>query len=335
MEKVRKPTYRIVYNGRNITADLTDSLKSISYSDKVASKSDSISIVVDDSDGRWRKDWTPEKGDTVDLSIGYVDALFPCGIFTVDQIVLSGPPHTVSIDALAAPMTAKLRTKRSYAHEGKTLMEIATSIAAEHGFTVQGEINSDFKIGRSTQHRETDLEYLRRLSMDFGYVFSVRESKLIFTSIYDLEGTDAITEIHRSGLTSYTIKDKTAGSYKSAKVSYHNPDDQQLVEGVATDDGVAAADVLEVRMKVENREQADQVARSVLHNAKTRKQILDFSVEGNVQLLAGVNFNLTGMGRLSGKYHITETTHSITPSGGFTTTGSAKKVAEIDESKWV
>lgn len=325
----------MIYVGKNITEDLSPYMHGVTYTDNVAGESDEISFTVDDREGLWKNQWRPAKKDRVELWMGYNDYMFPCGAFEIDELELSGPPDVVTVRAMAAPISKGVRTKKSYAHEGKTLQQLASKIAGDHGLTLQGIIRSNIMINRSTQYRETDLAFLNRISKDFGYIFSVRDDKLIFTSIYDLESKTAVASIHKKSMSRYSINDKTSSSYKSAKVRYTDPVNKELVEGSSDEGDDDKDDTLEIRCKVENVGQADAVAKAKLHDHNSKKQTGRFTVEGNVSLLSGVNVEIIGLGRLSGVYQITQSSHTITPGGGYITNFSAKKVAEVDQSKWL
>lgn len=336
MEKVIEAKYRVVYNGKNITADLAGTLVSLTYTDHSEGSSDELQLTVEDSLGLWRYPWIPAKGDKLEAFIGDGDVMVPCGRFEVDEMNFTGPPDSLEIRALAVPVTSSMRTRRSYAHENKTLAEIARSIAKDNGLTVQGKIRGNLRLERTMQHQETDLAFLRRVSMKFGYVFSIRDDKLIFTSIYDLESASSVASIDRSGLTRYDLKDTAHNVYRAAKVKYHEPNTNELVEAGHDDEtGLeTSGSVLTIYERAENFQQAEEMGRAALHRANTRAQEGTLVFPGNPLILAGVNIELTGMGRLSGIYHVKKSVHSLTPSGAYTTDVEVKKVALINESKW-
>lgn len=340
METLRKPTFKILYNGKNITEDLTNEILGLSYTDKIKGESDDISFVVDDSKGLWRNQWRPEKGDIIQVWMGYENQLFPAGIFEVDEIQIAGPPDKVEIRAAAANLKKSIRTKRSYGHENKTLKQIVQKIATDHGLEIVGTINSSFLIKRITQYRETDLSFLERLAKQYGYIFSIRDEQLIFTSIYDLESSSSSFEIHRTDLNSYSITDKTVDSNQdSANIKFFNPRKGEVIESKDnTDWGLfyaSGVDSIEEYKNVDNVTQADEITKASLHDKKTHQVIVNFKIEGDPRILSGVNFELGGLGQYSGKYNILDSNHSISPSGGYITTGKAKKIGSIDKTKWL
>ena len=331
---MNSPKIVVTYNGKNISEDLQPFALGLTYTDKVKGETDEISLSVEDADGRWRYTWLPVKGDKIEVSLALDGFVLPCGVFTVDEIELTGPPDVVNIKGLAVPITSSLRTKKSYAHENKKISQIAKTVADANGLTVLGTIEPDIVVEKSTQFRESDLAYLKRLGSQFGMIFSVRGETLVFTSIYRLEAGSSVATLTRAELIRYTLKDSTDKIYKAAKVAYHNPDNQTTVSGETTETVDGVGDTLEIRTRADNRGQAEAMTKAALHDANTRQQAGTITVSGNLVLVSGSNFTLTGMGRLSGVYHITGSTHNITPSGGYSTDLEVKKVAAISEDLW-
>lgn len=334
METLKKPRFKIDYEGKDVTNDISKYLLSVSYTDNEANESDEISFTVEDKDGLWKGDWFPKKGDKVKLAIGYDSELLDCGNFTVDEIEMSGPPDIVSIRGLAAGINSPLRTKNSRAYEGQTLRQIAQAVADKYGYSIvstdgSSSILDNVRIERVTQNRETDLEFLKRLGGDYGIVFSVRDTSLIFTSIYDMEKGSPVVDIDRTDLIRYSVKDKAVKTYKKARVRHKDTKTNSVVttfyEEKKNDSGNASEDTLEIHSRVENMKQGEEKAKAHLHKANTQGQEGSFTLPGNPLLVAGNNFTLTGMGGLSGKWHISRSVHNSS-SSGYTTDIEAKRV---------
>lgn len=330
--KVPAPKYTVFYDNRNITTDISKYLLSITYVDKVAGESDEIEIEVEDVDGFWQNSWYPDKGAKLTVTIEGLK----CGIFEIDEIEIKGPPDTVSIRGLATGITNTLRTKKSDAHENKTLRQIAEKVAQKNNLTVSGEI-PEITIGRVTQNQETDLAFLKRISEDYGIVFAVRDNSITFTSIYGLENRNSSLTLDKSDLTEYSAKDKATGMIKSAKVKSKNP---KKNESVSTDleyqewlktEGYKYPDVKNQDQAVshkrsENKQQAEAKAKAIMHLSASNQQEGNFSFKGTTLAVAGNNFDLTGLGVLSGKWNILSSSHKIDKSGGYTTEVEAKRL---------
>lgn len=356
MEAVRKPVFRVTYEGRDITNDITRYLLSVEYTDNTADSSDEISISLEDTAGLWKNDWYPSKGDKLKLEIGYDDVLVDCGTFTVDEIELSGPPDTVTIRGLAAGINSPLRSKTSRAYENQTLRQIAQAVADKNGLSVEGEI-LDITIGRTTQMRETDLAFLKRVAGEYGHLFSVRDSKLVFTSVYDIQRGNPVIEFNRGDLIRYSVKDKALTTYQDAEVSYHNPSENEVVKATIPADDIGtgggnlllagrgasaatgtgakksgSADKLRVEVRAENKQQAEAKARAALNKRNVSGQEGSITVEGNPLLVAGNNIELTGLGNLSGKWYVKKSSHRIDKSGGYTTDADLNRVGAASSS---
>jgi phage protein D len=327
---VKVPKFKILYQGKNITQDISKDLISVTYTDATEDESDELELSIADPSRKWISTWAPRKGDKIDLSIGYDQDLMPCGTFTIDQIDYTISPAVMQIRALAAATDSPLRTKRSRSFEKQTLRQIAQRIATEQGLQLQGDI-LDITIDRTTQSRETDLKFLHRIATQYGYVFSIRDKKLIFTSIFKLEAGKPVFKLDLTDLISGSLRDKSVKTFKAAKVTYHNPKKKEVVSKTVSAGGseqgttiggandVTSADTLEIHTKAENEQQAEVMATAALHKANTTGQEGRFTVIGNQLLVAGNNIEMTGIGEYSGLWHIKTSTHRIDRSGGYIT----------------
>ncbi len=336
----RKPFAQILYNGIDITKDVSNDLISLSYTDNAEGKSDDISLQLDDTAGLWANGWYPLKGDQIRIIIGYTDLSVTAGTFDIDEITISGTPAKINIKGIATGTARALRTPKSFAHEDKTLAEIARTVATANGLTLEGEI-SPIRIGRATQNRETDLGFLKRISREFGYLFSIRDTVMTFDSMYDIDARTPVASIDISQTSRYSFTDKLVGTYTGANATFHNVNSRDTVavnetrpeniEGQSITDETAG-DTLEIRTKAENVQQGEAKAKAALYRANTEGQTGSISLEGNPLLLAGNNVELTGFGQLSGKYQIVSSKHNIS-SGGYLTDIEVKRIAYIAVSK--
>lgn len=338
---ILEPKVTIKYNGKNISTDVSNGLISCRYTDKTEGSSDELSIVLEDTEGLWQDEWYPEKGAKLDVTITYGSDTLNCGTFEIDEIELSGSPDIVTIRALGAGVSKAIRTKKSKAHENTTLKQLAENTAAQFGFQVVGTIEP-IQIKRITQHREKDLSFLRRVALEYGYVFSVRGGKLVFTSSYGLEGSKQITEIDKTDVSSYTLREKTVHTVKQSEVKYHNPKTREVIsaktEKVENADGISferisSADTAALRVRAENGQQAKAKAKAAYYQANSHQTEGSLSLIGNTKLVAGVSFGLTGFGKLSAKYYVIESTHSIDRSEGYKTEIAVKRVGSVAASK--
>jgi phage protein D len=135
--QVEKPIFKLVYEGKNITKDISDSLTQLTYTDKTSGESDDCNIEIADPDRLWMNEWYPTKGDIFSVEIGFEGQdLVPCGSFTVDSFEFSGAPNRVTLKGLATSNKKSLRTKNKRAFEGQTLRQIAQTTADNNDLTL-------------------------------------------------------------------------------------------------------------------------------------------------------------------------------------------------------
>jgi phage protein D len=327
---MKKASYIVQYNGRNITTDISRHVLAFSYSDKSAGEADDFQITVEDTKDFWKKDWYPTKGDTIDSQIISDGKTLPCGKFTVDEITSDGGlgGDTITIKAIAAGIDIKARTKRSHAHEKKSLREIANTVAGNLGLSLSGEIPA-ITIDRITQRKETDLAFLNRIAKEYGFTFSVRDKTLFFTDMFKLEKGKAVLTVDRSMLTSWSLNDKTAGTFATVRVRHHDNKKKQTVEYEGRETNKAFTgknDALELHVRAENKQQAEMKGRAALWAANSKTQSGSINMPGNILMLAGNNFNLTGLFSFDGLYFIESSTHNIDRGGGYVTDCQIKRV---------
>ena len=145
------PQFRIFFEGKNITTEITQSLISVRYLDRMYNETDELQIVVHDADGLWSNEWYPEKGSKLKLQMGYEDLLIDCGTFEIDEIQYTGVPSVMTIKSLATWVTSGMRTVRSFASDGLSIKDIAQRIADEHSLKIVGDIFNVLHVQPSTE----------------------------------------------------------------------------------------------------------------------------------------------------------------------------------------
>lgn len=335
------PTFVLTYNKRDITTDLTPFKFSVSYTDNLdGDESDSIELSLEDTDGRWWKAWYPIMGDQINLKIGYEgQSLVNCGDFEIDEIEIEGPPSQVRIRALAASVMKDLRTHQGKAYEDTTLAGIVQAVAARHKLTVVGDIEQ-IPIKRVTQLYEEDLKFLKRVAREYGYAFNVRGDKLIFYRLDKLRAASSIQVIKVGDLSKYGFRDKVKGTPKKATVAYHDPKKKVVVAYDVDSNGQVVSkpsgDSLKLNTRAESPEQAK--AKAAINHANDEATTATLNLWGNPKLVAGINVELEGFGKLSGRYQVARSRHDLSRGNGYTTEIEVRRVeirADVENGKAV
>jgi len=332
---VPHPAWRLKYSqegrGGDISEDISPSVISVTYHDKEEHAASEIEVKVEDSNHLWQGPWFPQRGDVLDLSIGYTGAVVPCGLFEIDEVFADGPPDVCTIKAISAYVTPALRTRFSRAYEGQTLRQIAATIALNHGLElVFDQVAPDVTLNRVTQKHETDLGFLRRIANAYGYGFTIRGQQLVFRSRLEAEAAPPIDTINRTNLMGFNFKTVTHQIYQAAEVSYFDPSLKALTTATATARRDASTgDTLSVPQRAETGQDATAKAEAALHGNNMAEVTGTLNGEGNTLWFAGFNVTVTGFGQWNGTYHIDRSRHSLRrgTTEGYLTSIEVRRVA--------
>lgn len=330
------PAYELIWNGKDLTKALDPYLTDIVFTDREQGESDELDFTLDDKEGLWRNAYYPEKGDDVALKLGWEGGVLePCGTFQIDQIetIVSARGHFVKIRALAAIISQSVRTKNSARYENITLKRLATTIASKAGLTVTG-ITDAVTLPGISQHKETDLGFMRRVAGMYGYVFSIKSGRMVFTKSGTLQTRASVARLTPDMFESCKIVDATDLSVKAVKHTYWDPEKQRKISYEQQGSpGFTKPDTMKTTGYVANQQQAEMRAKAAwlkANNGSITGQ-LDFSV-GVSGILAGNNVEIVGIGKVSGLYHISSTTHSANFGSGARLNADVFKVGEVPSS---
>lgn len=326
---IRSPSWVLLYQGVNITADVSRMVLSISYVDELGGRAGELEIELEDRERRWQAAWFPQQGDAVSLLLGYGgEPLLACGDFQVDELELQGPPDVFHLRCLPAWITPPLRTRNSLGYEGQTLAQIAATVAARHGMSVVGAPEAlESAYLRVTQKQETDLEFLHRLAREHDYEFTVCGTQIVFYPRPALDSQPAVLTLARSDVMSFDFVSKTHRIYRAAQASYFDPTSKQLYTQTAeAEPAVAVGDELKLVVRCENGQQARERAISALHDANRLLVTGHLSAPGATRLVAGNNVALSGWGAMDGTYMIERAHHRLARATGYVTEIDVRRV---------
>jgi len=198
-----------------------------------------------------------------------------------------------------------------------------------------------------TQNKETDVAFLKRISEKYGVLFAIRGKVITFTSIYSLEARNTAFTLDKTDLANWNLKDKASGMIKEANVQSKNAKKNSSVDvklGLEqfhkdnpqyTEQKTANANSAVTDTYVENKQQGEAITKAVMHLSASNQQEGSVSLQFNDLACAGNSFLLTGLGKLSGKYHIKGSTHKIDRSGGGTSDLEIKRLQVAEKSQQV
>lgn len=329
-QQVPQARFVLTYQQHNITRDVSQHLLSLTYTDHLSGQADSLEVELEDTHGNWRDSWYPGHGDTLTLSIGWEGTpLRTLGRLEIDEVELSGPPSTISIHALATGISGPLRTLEHHAYENLTLAAIAQQIATRQGMTLIGRIEP-IALDRLTQ-QDTDLTFLRNLAETYGYAFKITGQHLVFHAISHLINAAPVATHRLSDLTNIHLRDQIKTIPKAVEVKHKDPVKKQLVTYTLINDKTVAvpssasqtttsADTHKSRQRSASTAESKAKATAELAKANRERTTGNWTTLGQPNLVSGNVITLLATGKLSGRYLITSSQHSMTRNGGYTTT---------------
>lgn len=319
---MRRATVRLIYEGRDISADIGPDLLSFTFTDKSGAKgeTDDLQIVISDRDRLWQGPWCPQRGQTMRASILCTDWFergdcleLPCGAFQVDEVEFeASEADRVTIKGVpSAVKTSITGQKKTRAWNSVSLQQIAGDIAgrAGLGLVYKGEA---VPFERIEQRQEPDLAFLHRVAADNGHRVKVAEDKIIVYSGASADGLSPVTLTRRDG-DSFRGRIATAEVYSDCVVTFTNPKNgQEYQYSYKPTNAPKTGKVLTVNKRAENVQAARRMAQAALRAKNGGQMTGDWSGMGDPRLRAGGTVTLSGFGRFDAAYSIKEATHTVT-----------------------
>ena len=313
----------IIYEGKNISKDIAPYLLSFTYTDNASDKADDISISLEDRKRLWVDDWFPSKGDKVKVSIlvhnwdaaDKTESL-PCGTFEVDEISCSGPPNKVTIKAVSTLVSKPMRQeKHTKAWENIRLSSIAGDIANKNGLKLFWDSYEDPLFERRDQVEKSDLEFFSGLAKDYGIAVKVTDTQLVCYSEEEYEEKSSVGELSFGDkkLINWNFSSKAAGTYKAARLQYHDPVKNTKIDVTeqSKDGAEGTGRTLIINQKADSIADAKSIAKKKLEEANKKEITGSLTLMGDLRFVGGSNITISGFGSFDGKYVIEKATHSI------------------------
>jgi phage protein D len=331
------PAVKLIYNGRDISADIAPYLMRVVYADRLSGEADSLDVELAETDAvasRWLSDWYPDKGMELKLSYGYAGrALMDAGGFDVDEIEIDSPPLTIRIRALATGISRAVRTRIGKAYERTTLAAILDQIAKRIGAKRRGEVAA-IPIDRATQYQETDWAFAVRLAREYGYALKLTDNNKTLAVLKLGEAQEPVRKLTPGDMTRMSYRDRITEVPQRTELRHHDAKTGRLVvygvqHGVIVPEGeVVAADTKKRHVRAKTPAQAKAIAEAEQARHEIDKTGLELALPGDPLLVAGACVDVTGWQRIDGRYLITEARHEITRGAGYATTIQLKRIKE-------
>ena len=319
--QVKTPFVDVFINSKDVSKDLSPFLIEVEYTDNLQLV-DTIRITLDDKDRRFITAWFIKPTESVEVRMGYLNGeSLNCGLFYITEIEVSGPPQRVVWHGQSSPVggTDFFRIKRSRVWENVTISRVVFQIARENDLQPYIDIKEDIPIKRLEQNNITDYQFLQNLAEKYGYNFKRFKEKLVWLEWGQLWEAAPILTITPKNLIRWRIKDRPREMYKEAVFEYYDPKEKQTKTYRCKDPNINWGSIYKSKERIDSLTEAKKRCETVLrvkNNAKINPVI---TLEGNPQLVAGVNIRLKDFGIYDGKYSVKKAIHKIGREGYLTT----------------
>lgn len=319
--QARRASLKLLYNNKDISADLAPYLLSFSYTDHASGKPDDLQIRLEDRQGLWTGDWWPEKGATLKASLvtqhwieqGKTEEL-PLGTFEIDEIEGDSSPSAITIKALSVPESVSLRGEaKTKSWEAVTLSRIAREIAGHAGLSLFYDTDDDQTYDRIEQTEQSDLAFLQKNCEDAGLSLKVSDRQIIIFDEEKYESLEPVMTIVRgdSLVLSHRFTTTTRDVYSACRVSYSDAKRKQTYSYTYTaPNKPATGKTLVINQRAGSLARAEKLARKKLRQRNKGETKMTFTLLGDIRLLAACTVMVQGYGKLDGKYFIETATHS-------------------------
>jgi len=248
--------------------------------------------------------------------------LHKIGVYTVDEVELSGFPQTLNINAKSADMRQDLKSQKTRSFDNITLGDLVKTIAGENGLSgkTAAELAS-IAFPHLDQTEESDLHLLTRLAKQHNGIAKVTHDLLIIAKAGQSKSVGGARlpaiVIDKTQVSDYRCTIADRGKYAAVTATWHNKTTGQKV-AVSTS---AAKPAYTLRHTYDTETQAIEAAKAKLDDLNQGTTTVELTLAiGNGNLFAESPLLLTGFrtGINGGNWTTTKVEHEFSTSG-FTT----------------
>ena len=320
---------------KDISEDISKYFISMTYNDNLSDTADDISLELEDRAQLWLADWFPEgEGNMLDITLHTYnritlqdgETVFKAGKFEIDEIEAVGFPSTVKIKGVSVIGNSSLRgTRKNKTWEKISVWKAAADICEANGLKLMWDCAENPNLDHVEQADQSDLEFLLKICKDHGMSLKIMAEQIVIFDDAKFEQADPVITVYKPGvkaeldektmplrwLLDYSFRAKTRDTYYKCQVKYQKGKNKETIEGEFTVPGKKEGRVLMVREQVEDKAEAERLAKKKLREANKEAVTGSFSTIGNHNFAAGQVIAMQNFGRFDGRYLATKVTHDI------------------------
>jgi len=325
---MRHASVALVYEGKDITANIQPLLQGFQYDEAAEGQADSLSITLENRDLRWLNAWFPQPGDQIQSKLTSYDWNSPgealtldCGTMQVDSPGFGGPPDTVTLKALQIPANEGFSdAPQDTTWNSITMSQLGKEIADRYGLAFEYDAPADFTIRALKRTKQTDSDLLSNTAQKYNLCLKVYSNKLVIYSKMLYEQRDPVATITygSSSINSYSLDSPLVGTRFDAVTILYKPVKSKVLNSYTYPPGITKGKIMRLQVAVDDDSQAEMVAQGKLREANEKAFTGTFNLALNLDIVAACTVMLKGFGAFDGKHFIDSCSHKYGGSAGTT-----------------
>lgn len=320
--RARQSSVTVLYNGKDITETITDYIEGFQYVDYASGAADTVALRLNNKSGKWSGSWIPVEGDYVETIIKLTDwekegdnRKFNCGYFLIDDLSFSGPPSTASIGGIATPIDTDFKgTKKSKTWKKTTVKGILSEIAGNAGIGLFFS-GQDYPVDELEQSDQEDSSFAFNLCSSYNLAMKLYNRKIVVFDSVEYEKKDTLLTLNREETESWSVKKGMTCAYDGVSISYtDSKKNQTLAYKFMLQEG---SRILKLNETAESLQDAEVKAKAKLLEHNRQCQTMNVKVRGDTKYISSKCIEMTGFGKLDGKYYIDSVIHEKNAGGGY------------------
>lgn len=323
--QARQSYVTVKYNGKDITKTITDYVEGFEYVDNASGTADTVTLKLNNKSGKWSGNWMPAEGDYVEPTIKTTNwnkegdnRSLNCGYFLIDDLGYSGPPEVASIGGIATPINVDFNvTQKSKTWKKTSVKGILSTIASSAGIGLYFS-GQDYKIDEMEQSNQEDMTFAFNLCASYNLAMKLYNRKMVVFDQTEYEKKASSLSIDKSKCLSWDLSKSMTRAYDGVQISYTDSKTNKTLKYQFM--MKKGSRLLKLNETAESLQDAEIKAKAKLleHNRKCQK--ISLKTRGDLKYIACKNIDVTGFGKMDGKYYIDAVTHSKDANGGYTVT---------------
>ena len=309
----------------SLAGKIESQITAFDYTDVASGQSDSVSITMHDIGHEWMNGLMPIRGADIGARILPSEweglSPFDCGTFILDDISFSGRPTKCVLGGVSVPAMDDFKSlPRTHTWEDATIEQIAAQIAQSAGVTLYYDAQT-VQIAEIEQSQQTDSAFLYQLCEKYGLALKVYNHKLVIFDIVAYEEKDSVTAFSENDMEKWSYKTTVEGTYTGVSLNYTDPDTEDTINVTMGEQGR----MYSLNTQASSRFDAELQAATKVNQANRSIETMDITIKARSGIVASNCINISGLGKIDGKYYVDKIKHSI-GSRGYTMALTLHKV---------